>query len=327
MSDIRRHADTQTRSSSVAQLPMNDTRSTMRDVVQLLRPAQWLKNVVVFAGPAAAKQLFHADALLHCSVAFVCFCLVSSSVYAINDTVDREADARHPIKRHRPVASGAISPRTALMLSASLLAGAILMATLFLNRGVVLILGLYFLMVLAYSLVLKHQILLDVIVIALGFVLRAWAGSQAVGVATSEWLVACMFTLCMFLGFGKRRCEIAMLGTEEDARGHRPTLVRYTPDLLNHLITVSAGITLITFLLYTMDRSRPVDFDKQQMFYTLPIVCYGIFRYAMITELGVHAGPTEIIMKDRGMRWSILVWAIVAMTIVYRKELWAGLGG
>lgn len=300
------------------------TAGKVADYVQLLRPAQWVKNVVVFAGPAAAKQLFHADALWHCAIAFACFCLVSSSVYAINDTIDREADARHPTKRCRPIARGAIGARTALAFAAALVTGSILLAGLLLGPGVVLILSIYFFMVLAYSLVLKHQILLDVIIIAVGFVLRAWAGSQAVGVPTSEWLVACMFTLCLFLGFGKRRCEIAMLGSEEDARGHRPTLVRYTPDLLNHLITVTAGITLITFLLYTMDRSRPVEFDKQQMFYTLPIVCYGIFRYAMITELGVHAGPTEIILKDRGMRWSIIAWAIVAMTIVYRKELFMG---
>jgi len=293
--------------------------ATAVDFIRLLRPTQWIKNVVVFAGPAAARQLFRWDALGQCLVAFVGFCLASSAAYAINDAVDREADANHPTKRLRPVARGAVSPASAVALALGLFAGAVGLSAAFLNATVVLILSAYFVMVLAYSLFLKHRILLDVIIIALGFVLRAWAGSAAVGVVTSEWLIACMFTLCLFLGFGKRRCETAMLGNEVEARVHRPTLVRYTPDLLNHLITVSAGIAIITFLLYTLDKGQS-PFDKHMMFYTLPIVVYGIFRYAMITELGIYAGPTEIIVKDNGMRACILLWAVVALGIVYYKE-------
>ncbi|MCC7292245.1 MAG: decaprenyl-phosphate phosphoribosyltransferase [Phycisphaerales bacterium] len=301
------------------------TSTSAMDYLHLLRPTQWVKNVVVFAGPAAAKQLFYVDGLWRSVAAFVSFCLAASAVYAINDTMDRRADARHPTKRLRPVARGAIQPVTALMIACGLIAISLGLAGWLLGRGVVMIVGAYFVLTLAYSLGLKHRILLDVIIIATGFVLRAWAGSQAVGVATSEWLVACMFTLCLFLGFGKRRCEVTMLGSDEEALGHRPTLVRYTPDLLNHLITVSAGIAVITFLLYTMDKG-PSPFDKHLMFYTLPIVFYGVFRYAMITELGIFAGPTEIILKDAGLRLSILLWAAVALGIVYVEDVLRAVG-
>ena len=180
----------------------------------------------------------------------------------------------------------------------------------------------YFVMTVAYSLTLKRRVILDVIVIATGFVLRAWAGSLAVGVVTSEWLVVCMFTLCLFMGFGKRRCELTMIGNVDEARQHRRTLVRYTPDLLNHLITVSAGIAVMTFLLYTLDHSRsPAPFPKEHLFYTLPIVVYGIFRFAMLTELGLYSGPTEIVLRDQAMLGTILVWAAAALVIVYQKTL------
>ena len=132
-----------------------------------------------------------------------------------------------------------------------------------------------------------------------------------------------MFTLCLFLGFGKRRCEITMIGDANEAGKHRKILLRYTPGLLNHLISVSAGIAIITFLLYTMDVSveHATPFCMEHMFYTLPIVVYGVFRYAMLTESGVYSGPTEIILKDPGMRASILMWAAVAMGIVYEDAI------
>ena len=183
---------------------------------------------------------------------------------------------------------------------------------------------------LAYSLTLKRRVILDVIVVAIGFVLRAFAGSAAVGVPTSEWLIACVFTLCLFMGFGKRRCEIAMIGNTDDIGQHRRTLVRYTPDLLNHLLAVSAGIAVITFLLYTLDTSgHPSPFQKQHLFYTLPVVIYGIFRFAMLTELGIYSGPTEIVLKDRAMLLAIVLWTICALVIAYQNALFGprGLSG
>ena len=293
------------------------------DFVELLRPTQWVKNVVVFAGPAAGMKLFDPQSFAAAVFAFFSFCLAASATYAINDAMDRKADARHPTKKLRPVARGAISPAAAIVFSATLISAALAVAWLLVNPSVAWIVVMYFALTLSYSLALKHRVLLDVIIIATGFVLRTWAGAAAVEVEISQWLIACMFTLCLFLGFGKRRCEIAMLANTEQAALHRKILLRYTPVLLNHLISVSAGIAIITYLLYTMDMGTASEppFDKHHMFYTLPIVVYGVFRYAMLTETGLYTGPTMIILKDVGMRMSIGLWAVVVMGIVYMDAI------
>ena len=292
------------------------------DYLQLLRPTQWVKNVVVFAGPAACLKLLSPSSLVDAIIAFAAFCAVASAGYAINDAVDRKADASHPTKRNRAVARGAIKPATAVMIGVLLLILATGSTAMLLDPAVTFVLGAYFVMTLAYSLALKRRVILDVIIIATGFVLRAWAGSLAVGVTTSEWLVACMFTLCLFMGFGKRRCELAMIGNIDEAGQHRPTLLRYTPDLLNHLITVSAGIAVMTFLLYTLDTSRsPSPFPREHLFYTLPIVVYGVFRFAMLTETGLHSGPTEIVLKDKAILVTVLLWTAAALTIAYQDAL------
>lgn len=296
--------------------------ATPRDLIALLRPQQWVKNVVVFAGPAAGLKLSTLSGILDATIAFIAFCLAASSIYALNDTIDREADARHPTKCHRPIARGAISPATALILAALLAATAFTLTALLVNLMVTTILALYFVTMVAYSLALKERVILDVILLASGFVMRAWAGAAAVDLATSEWLIACVFTLCLFFGFGKRRCETAMIGNTEAAGEHRRTLVRYTPQLLTHLITVSAAIAIVTFLLYTVEPSRtPTPFHKEYLFYTLPVVVYGVFRFAMLTELGIYAGPTEIILRDRMMVAAILAWGCVALGIAYHDPL------
>ncbi len=307
--------------------------ATLRDYVTMLRPTQWVKNVVVFAGPAAGQQLSSIASATQATLAFCAFCLTASATYAINDVMDREADAIHPTKRDRPIARGAIRPAVALLIAVGLVVFAVTLTWFFLNRGVTVVVLLYFVMTLAYSLALKKQVILDVIVIATGFVLRAWAGALAVDVFASEWLVACVFTLCLFMGFGKRRCELVMMHDVVEAGHHRRTLVRYTPELLTHLITVSAGIAVITFLLYTLDGSGPESsFHKQHLFYTLPLVVYGVFRFAMGTELGIHSGPTELVLKDRALLAAIILWAVVALGIAYEEallgpggfELWLG---
>jgi len=297
------------------------TPAAPRDYVELLRPTQWVKNVVVFAGPAAGLKLSSAESFLQALGAFIAFCLVASATYAINDVLDRKADASHPTKRVRPVARGAIRTPVAIGIACLLVIAAAIGSTLLLNDQVTAVLAAYFVMTLVYSAALKRRIILDVIVVAVGFVLRAWAGSLAVGVVTSEWLVACVFTLCLFMGFGKRRCELVMIDDISNAGQHRRTLLRYTPDLLNHLITVSAGIAVITFLLYTMDTGgHPAPFHKEYLFFTLPLVVYGIFRFAMLTELGVYAGPTEIVLRDRPLLAAVLLWAVCALAIAY--EFW-----
>jgi len=296
-----------------------------RDLFDLLRASQWIKNVVVFAGPAAGLKLSAMDSLHSVALTFAAFCLAASATYAFNDVVDRRADASHPTKRLRPVARGAVRPALAVALGVALAAASLTLSAALVSRKVALVILAYLVLTLAYSLALKRRVILDVIVVSTGFVLRALAGSIAVGVTTSEWLIACVFTLCLFMGFGKRRCEVAMIGNVEEMGHHRRTLLRYTPQLLTHLIAVSAGIAVITFLLYTLDvGGHPSPFPKQHLFYTLPIVVYGIFRFAMLTELGVYSGPTEIVLKDRALLAAILLWAACALVIAYQNKLFQG---
>jgi 4-hydroxybenzoate polyprenyltransferase len=305
----------------------NSDRASARDYLALLRPAHWIKNIVVFAGPAAGLKLTSGLALGQAFLAFAVFCLASSGVYALNDAIDHEADARHPTKKVRPVARGVISPVAAVGIAAVLFGVSMAVAFIFIQRGVALVLGAYIVLTIAYTLALKERVILDVIVVALGFVLRAWAGALAVGVVASSWLIACVFTLCLFMGFGKRRCEVALLGNTIEAGRHRGTLVRYTPELLTHLIAVSAGIAVITFLLYTLDAAaHPSPFPKEHLFYTLPIVVYGIFRFAMLAELGIYAGPTEMVFKDKALLAAIILWAGCALVIAYQVPLF-GEGG
>jgi len=295
---------------------------TLSDLVSLLRPHQWVKNIIIFAGPAASLKLSSPQSLFDAILAFVSFCLAASSIYAINDAIDRKADACHPTKRDRPIARGAISPATGLALSAVLISGALFIATTFVNSTVTAILGTYFMLMMAYSITLKNQAILDVIVLATGFVLRAWAGAASVEVVASQWLIGCVFTLCLFFGFGKRQCELSMLGDDKSAAKHRATLIRYTPRLLSHLLTISAAVAVMTFLLYTMEPGRSVTpFHKEHLFYTLPIVVYGIFRYTMCAELGKFAGPTEIILNDKMMIASIILWLTIALCIAYHDPI------
>ncbi len=297
------------------------------DYVELLRPSHWIKNVMILAAPAAGLRLTSVEDCARVAVAFVAFCLAASATYAINDVVDRAADGRHPTKRHRAVARGAIPPGMAIMLAVVLVLVATALTAAILGSSVTIVLLAYLGLTTAYSLALKRRILLDVIIVAMGFVLRAWAGALAVDVPMSEWLIACVFTLCLFMGFGKRRCEVSMINNAEDAQEHRRTLVRYTPDLLNHLITLSAGIAVITFLLYTLDTSgRPAPFNKAHLFYTLPIVFYGVFRFAMLTETGQFSGPTEIVLNDRPTLFAINLWSGSALLIAYQTLLF-GPGG
>jgi 4-hydroxybenzoate polyprenyltransferase len=279
---------------------------------RLMRPFEWVKNLVVLAGPAFALRLTDPAVPL----VFVAFCLVASAVYVINDIADRELDKAHPTKRTRPIASGEVAVGNAAFFALLLAAAALGLASLLPRIVLVLVAG-YLVLMLAYSFVLKKRPILDVIIIATGFVIRAVAGALAVRVMVSPWLVACTFTLCMFLGFGKRRCELATLTNREEAGAYRSTLLRYTPELLNNLTSVSAGIAIMTFLLYTMDSTPALHppFKKEYLLYTLPLVAYALFRYAMLIESGRFTGPTQIFRRDRALVLTGVLWAIAAGVI------------
>lgn len=286
--------------------------------LQLLRPQQWIKNVFVFAALLFGKRLTDPHSLELALLGFACFCLLSSSVYVINDIHDREEDRLHPRKKLRPIAAGVVSVGAALGIAVSLMivgmGGALL-----LNPAFALAAGAYLALQFLYTFIFKHAVVLDVISIGLGFVLRAIAGGPLIGVEISPWLIICTFTLCLFMGFSKRRCELNALSNSgaAPAARHRKTLAVYTPDLLNHMTTVTAGIAVLTFLLYTMDHSTFEKFGSNYLAYTLPIVVYAIFRFAVLVEHGEVDGPTDVMLKDRPFQIALVLWVIAAVAIVY----------
>lgn len=283
--------------------------------VRLVRPAQWVKNVFVFAALVFARQ-FELGAMLHALEAFAVFCLLSGSVYAFNDLFDYREDRKHPTKRNRPVASGAISPLAAGVV-AVLLAAVAMFVSLRMPQGFGVTALAYLALNFFYTLWGKHRVLLDVILIAVGFVLRALGGAQAVEVEVSAWLVICTFTLCLFLGFGKRRCELATMSSVEEATSHRATLASYTPELLTQLLSTTGGIAVITFLLYTLDPNTP---SPRSMVFTTPLVVYAIFRYALVIARGQRTGPTDVLINDRPFLLTAVLWSIITLGLVFRGD-------
>lgn len=293
----------------------------MLNYLRVLRPADWVKNVFVFAALAFGDRVGEPQADKLAILAFIAFCLTASGGYILNDIVDRDRDRRHPTKRNRPIASGAIGIPAALGMVLLLLCGAAVLSTQTLPPAFCYVLGAYFVLTVSYSLYLKKRMILDVLMIAVLFVLRALGGGYAINVPVSHWLLVCTFMLCMFLGFGKRRCEVTMIANDDDIRLHRPNLIRYTPNLLTHLLSTSAGIAIMTFLLYTLDKTTTSPFGerKANLIYTLPLVVYGVFRYAMQSELGQVTGPTEMLLRDRALLATIVLWVLATAAILYLK--------
>ncbi len=305
--------------------------------LRLMRPTQWIKNLFVFAGLIFGRKLTGPDAGPSISatlLAFACLCLVSSAVYIVNDIHDRNEDRLHPRKRNRPIASGAVGIGAASVLAAVLLLIGLGGGWLF-DRGFGLVTAAYLVLQICYTFGFKHAVILDVIAIGLGFVLRAVAGVVVLeGVEISPWLVLCTFTLCLFMGFSKRRCELNALAEDgdQDAGRHRKTLSVYTPDLLNHMTTLTAGIAIVSFMLYTIDDRTIAQFvgfsgneqiglfGSKCLLYTLPIVVYAIFRFAVLVEHGEVDGPTDVVTRDRPFQLAILLWIVAALVIIYRTE-------
>jgi 4-hydroxybenzoate polyprenyltransferase len=295
--------------------------------VRLLRPQQWVKNVFVLAGVVFAGKEYGLglEAVVSAGLAFACLCLISSHVYILNDIHDRAEDRLHPRKRQRPIASGQVSVAAALAIGVGLLVVGLGGAVL-LHRGFALCAGAYLLLQFAYTWKLKHAVILDVISIGLGFVLRAIAGAVVVNVHISPWLVICTFTLCLFMGFSKRRCELNAMaagngGPPDAARHHRRTLSIYTPELLNHMTTLTAGLAVVSFMLYATDERTTDKFHTNYLVYTLPLVVYAIFRFAVLVEHGLVDGPTDVVLRDRPFQAALLLWGCAALLIVYQGEV------
>jgi 4-hydroxybenzoate polyprenyltransferase len=285
-------------------------------LLKALRPDQWIKNVVVFAALIFAAELGNKVLLFHSLLAFVIFCLASSAVYLFNDVCDRERDSRHPIKMHRPIASGQVSVKTALIFSA-ILTIIILVPSFLMWPGFGVIVAGYIVINVLYSLVLKNIVILDVMVIALGFVLRAVGGGMIINVHISPWLILCTLLLALFLGFAKRRHELELL--KETAQSHRFLLREYSPYFLDQMIAVVTTSTLILYILYTMLGELKVRMKVQYLELTIPFVLYGIFRYLYLVHQKRKGGsPTQTLLRDPHLLVNVVLWAAVAIFLIYR---------
>lgn len=280
-----------------------------------LRPRQWTKNLLIFAGLVFARRLFDPGAVRSASAAFVMFCALSAAVYLINDVVDRKTDREHPLKRKRPIAAGLVSVPLALT-TAALLIGAALAGSLVLGRLFLLVAASYLVLNLLYSAVLKHIVILDVLTIATGFVLRAAAGAIAIDVKLSQWLFVCTILLALFIALAKRRHELVLLAG--GAREHRPILDEYSPYLLDQLIGITAGSSLIAYILYTISQENTERFGTPWLDLTIPFPIYGIFRYLYLIHRRDGGGnPADLLLSDYPLLACVASWILVVVLIIY----------
>lgn len=286
-------------------------------LLKSMRPRQWTKNVFVFAALVFDKQLRVPESSVRTLAGFILFCLVSSSVYIFNDIADVEADREHPAKRHRPIASGRL-PLRAAWAAGILLVAAALVGGLFLSVPFAIVIAGYFLLNIAYSRWLKHILIVDVLVLAAGFVLRVDAGVRLIHVERfSPWLYVVMTLLALYLGFGKRRAELALLS--EDAANHRKVLKGYTIPLLDQYILIVTGTTIVAYALYTF--SAPNVPANHSMMLTIPFVVYAIFRYLYLIEVEHSGGePEEILLTDRPFQISMVLWAVAVLVVFYLSK-------
>jgi 4-hydroxybenzoate polyprenyltransferase len=292
---------------------VNVTPGTIRDYLRLMRPAHWLKNAFVFASLVFGKQLTNVKSVREALMAFGAFCFISSAVYVLNDIADRRADAEHPKKRFRPIASGRVSVSAAIMqLSLLVILAAALAVYLPWQAGACI--ALYGLLNLGYSFGLKHVVLIDIFIIASGFMLRVLAGAKAIQVEASEWLVICTLFLSLFLAIAKRRSEINHLGRGET----RKVLDDYTPALVNLIMHVSVAGSIMSYTLYTVSDHAHLFFHTNKFIYTVPIVMYGIFRYLYLDEKQqVAENPVSVILRDPSLIATGFVWAVASILIIY----------
>ena len=292
----------------------------MTALLQALRPKQWTKNLLVFAGIVFAQHASDPALLLRAAAGFVAFSLLASSVYIVNDLKDVEADRLHPKKRHRPIASGALSPVVAWTIVPVLLLIVAVIAA-WLGFGFLLVLAAYLASNVAYSFGLKHQVILDVFLIASGFVLRAVAGVEllkpvAPETQLSAWLLVCTFFGALFLAVSKRRREQANAGTL--ASDQRAVLASYTPELLDRMLTITAACTLMSYALYTIWPATVARFGTEALMVTVPVVAYGVFRYLHLVRVSeMSEDPSLVLLADRPIQLTVITYVAITVWILY----------
>jgi len=286
------------------------------DVLLLLRPKQWIKNLLVLTPLFFAKEALSPSLLLNSLAAALLFILASSAIYVFNDIIDLERDRLHPKKRLRPLASGRIGIRSARLIALCLLFLALLGAILLGNTPVGLFLAAYLVMNIAYSLWLKRIVILDVLCVSFGFLLRILLGGAATRIYISEWLLLCTLTLSLFLVFAKRRHELTLLNNRAD--DHRQVLSQYSISFLDQVMPVVTTTALICYLFY-VTAPRTIDFfDTRNMLFTIPFVLYGIFRYLYLVYFRSYGGdPVELVFSDRPLLLAIIGWIGTCAVVIY----------
>ena len=280
-----------------------------------LRPSQWTKNLIVFGPLGLAGRLFDPVAVTQATAAFVIFCILSGIVYLLNDVVDRDNDRRHPIKKFRPIASGEVTVGAALTLAGMLSVAAV--AAAFWLRPMFGLIALAYLGLLAlYSGPLKHIVIIDVVTIAVGFVLRAVSGAVAIDVAVSPWLYVLTILLALFLVLSKRRHELVLLA--DQATDHRPILEEYSPYLLDQMVSVVTASTLVAYAIYTVSPETIEKLGTDRLGLTLPFPLYGIFRYLYLVHQKKGGGsPSDMLLSDRPLLACVALWAVAVAIIIY----------
>jgi len=286
----------------------------LSELWRLLRPRQWVKNGFVFIGALFANAWRQPHITSRVILTVVAFSLTASSVYIINDLIDRKEDAKHPLKRHRPLAAETVSRGIAVSFSTVLFLVALVLGLL-VSKTVLLILLAYLVMNLAYSLRLKHIVILDVFIIAAGFMLRIFAGTFGIGIAPSQWLLLCGLMMALFLGFAKRRAELYAAGP--DGPTHRKALDNYQAVLLDKMIVVTATCMILTYSLYTMSPATIQLHHTESLIYTVPFVMYGTFRYIYsLHQRTAGSDPALQIFRDPHLLVAICGWLIVTLWLI-----------
>ena len=287
----------------------------LRFLVISVRPWEWIKNALLFAALFYSKNLLNPELLAKVLLAFGLFCQVTGGVYLINDIWDRDEDKKHPHKRTRPIASGALPVGLAAPAAVFLLIAALTGAFL-LRLPFGLVTAGYVVLSIAYSKWLKHVVILDVFSIAAGFILRVVAGAVVIDVAMSHWLLICTMLLALFLGFSKRRYELVALGKE--APLHRRVLAEYNPLFLDMMIGIVTSATVLAYSLYTISNETIQRFNTDKLFLTVPFVLYGIFRYLYLMYHKNHGGnPSKTLLTDGPLLANVILWALISGLILY----------
>ena len=280
--------------------------------LRLMRPQQWTKNAIVFAGVVFSGQVGEPSAVARAVLAFVAFCLVSSAVYVFNDWHDREEDRLHPTKCWRPIAARQVSPMAALVLASALLVLA-LSVSVWVSPDLLVVVGAYAALMAAYTLWLRQVPVFDIVAIAAGFVLRAWAGAVAVEVPLSNWLFLCTMLLALFLGLGKRRHELRML--HHDVAHHRPSLAGYAKLNMDWVIVAVAIVTVLAYALYAL--SIPSYGRSLSMVITVPFVVAGIGRYLyLVLRRNLGGSPENLLLRDRPLFVAIILWILAVGSVL-----------